>query len=111
MTLNEWNELKAGDIIQCPDDHGVRYKILELEEEDFDEATTGSGKPPVLLRWFKADPLLHPSDPYWPDLQILEPGEAEDWELVTEPVDPNWRREPAFSFEASGQPPPPPSER
>ena len=99
IDLHEWNHLKAGDVIQCPDDHGLRYKILELEEEDFEEGTTGSGEPPELLRWFKADPLLHPSDPYWPDLQVLEPGEAEDWELVTELVDPNWRREP--------EPPPP----
>jgi hypothetical protein len=81
MTIEEWNEVKPGDLIQHVKDPSIRYQIHALGSEvDLSDDLTEPR--PMMARNLWVDPLLDPSDPYYPDICEFEPGDAKRLELV-----------------------------
>jgi hypothetical protein len=82
MTIEEWNQLRAGDLIQLKGTD-TRYKVHALANDTLDVEQDALGND-ILIRsrnlWI--DPLLPPEDPYYPDITLYEPGEADRFDRV-----------------------------
>lgn len=74
MNIEQWNQLRTGDMIQIK---GVPHKVHTLGKDTFDVEQDGLGND-IRIRshnlWL--DPLLPPDDPWFPDITLYEPGEA-----------------------------------
>ena len=81
MTIEEWNQLLPGDLIQEVKEPSIRYMIHALGE-DWDCSDDLADPRSIMTRTLWVDPLLDPSDPCYPDFTEYEPGDAERFERV-----------------------------
>ena len=65
------------------DDPDARYKVHALGKDTSDIEKDNAGNDTLVRsRELLIDPLLSPDDPFYPDIDVYEPGEAERFERV-----------------------------
>jgi hypothetical protein len=79
MTIEEWNQLRPGDLIQHKKDPSIRYMVHALGEE-IDLSDDLTDPRPMMSRNLWIDPLLPPDDPFYPDITEYEPGDCDHFE-------------------------------
>jgi hypothetical protein len=83
-TKNEYSRLeriRPGDLIQIAGTD-IRHKVHSLGDNTVDVEQEAGKDIVIRSRNLWIDPLLPPTDPYYPDITLYEPGEAERFDRI-----------------------------